>query len=151
ALLGSGDAVLAAEARALVEEYPDRFTFLEGYDEAMAHLLFAGADIYLMPSRFEPCGLTQMQAMRYGTIPVTSAVGGLVDTVVDDDVSRGNGTGFLAHDVSATGFVDALHRAVRAWRSPRRRSGIQRRGMAIDWSWDVAAREYVALYESLTE
>jgi starch synthase len=151
ALLGSGDAALAAEARALATAHADRFTFLEGYDEQMAHLLFAGADLYLMPSRFEPCGLTQMQAMRYGTIPVTSAVGGLVDTVVDDDLSRGHGTGFLAHDVSPTGFVDALHRAVRAWRSPRRRSGIQRRGMTIDWSWDVAAREYLALYESLTQ
>ncbi len=150
ALLGSGDAELASVARNLAEGRPDRFAFLEGYDEAMAHLLFAGADLYLMPSRFEPCGLTQMQAMRYGTIPVTSAVGGLVDTVVDDDTSRGHGTGFLANDVTPAGFVDALHRAARAWRSPRRRSGIQRRGMRTDWSWDGPAREYVALYEELT-
>ena len=86
AILGSGDAGLAAHLHALAAAHPDSFAFVEGYDEALSHLMFAGGDLYLMPSRFEPCGLTQMQAMRYGAIPVVTAVGGLVDTVTDADL-----------------------------------------------------------------
>ena len=85
AVLGSGDAVLADELRYLAATYPDTLAFVDGYDEALSHQLFAGGDVFLMPSRFEPCGLTQMQAMRYGAIPVVTAVGGLVDTVPDAD------------------------------------------------------------------
>ena len=85
AVLGSGDAVLADELRHLAYAYPDTLAFVDGYDEALSHRLFAGGDVFLMPSRFEPCGLTQMQAMRYGAIPVVTAVGGLVDTVPDAD------------------------------------------------------------------
>jgi starch synthase len=102
-----------------------------------------------MPSRFEPCGLAQMQAMVYGTIPVVTDVGGLHDTVLDDDRHRLKGNGFVAGSVDTAGVVDALHRAVRAWRSPRRRSGIIDRGMGADWSWDGPAAEYLALYSSL--
>ena len=88
AILGSGDAGLAAHLHHLAGEYPNSFAFVEGYDESLSHLMFAGADAYLMPSRFEPCGLTQMQAMRYGAIPIVTAVGGLVDTVLDADLDR---------------------------------------------------------------
>ncbi len=144
-VLGSGDAGLADWARWRVEQDPDRFAFHDGYDEALAHLLFAGGDLLLMPSRFEPCGLAQMQAMAYGTIPVVTPVGGLVDTVLDAD-GHPLGTGFVAADVDEAAVVDGLHRAVRAWRHPRRRRAIQRRGMRRDWSWAGPAAEFADLY-----
>lgn len=147
-LLGSGDRALSQTATALAASHPDSFRFLEGHDEPMAHRLFAGSDLFLMPSRFEPCGLAQMQAMAYGTIPVTTAVGGLVDTIIDDDAMPGSGTGFLAASPTAADLVDAVQRATAAWRSPRRRKGIQRRGMASDWSWKTSAAAYVEVYRS---
>ena len=148
-LLGSGDRNLARNAVATAAAHPDRFAFVEGYEEAFSHLLFAGADLLLMPSRFEPCGLNQMQAMRYGTVPVASAVGGLRDTVADADADPGDGTGFLAADVSVAGLVDAVHRAVRALRSPTRRRAITQRGMTTDWSWQRPAAAYLELYEGM--
>ncbi len=106
-VLGSGDRSLADWGRALAAEQPDRFHFTDGFDAAYSHRIFAGADLLAMPSRFEPCGLAQMQAMAYATIPVVTPVGGLVDTVVDDDASRGDGTGFVAATIDVTGLVDA--------------------------------------------
>lgn len=148
AILGSGDAGLAAHLRGLAAAHPDSLAFVEGYDEALSHLMFAGGDLHLMPSRFEPCGLTQMQAMRYGAIPVVTTVGGLVDTVVDADLHR-KGTGFVAGRTSSEDLVAALFRAERRLRDKRRRVAIQKRIMAIDWSWREPAREYVALYRAL--
>jgi starch synthase len=148
AVLGSGDAGLAAELHHLTSEHPDSLAFVDGYDEALAHLLFAGGDLYLMPSRFEPCGLTQMQAMRYGALPVVTSVGGLVDTVADADLHR-NGTGFVAGRATSEDFLAALFRAERRVRDRRRRSAIQKRIMRIDWSWHKPALEYLALYDEL--
>ena len=101
-----------------------------------------------MPSRFEPCGLAQMQAMAYGTIPVVTPVGGLVDTVTDADLDK-EGTGFVAAAMDESGVVDALHRSLRAWRHAGRRKAIQRRGMTPDWSWQAPAEQFVALYREL--
>ena len=148
AILGSGDAGLAAHLHDLVAAHPDSLAFVEGYDESLSHLMFAGADLYLMPSRFEPCGLTQMQAMRYGAIPVVTAVGGLVDTVADSDRHR-TGTGFVADRAATEDLLATLFRAERRVRDRRRRTAIQKRGMAIDWSWREPAREYLALYGEL--
>ncbi|HUV19901.1 MAG TPA: glycogen/starch synthase [Ilumatobacteraceae bacterium] len=148
AILGSGDAGLAAHLHALAADHSDSLAFVEGYDETLSHQMFAGGDLYLMPSRFEPCGLTQMQAMRYGAIPVVTAVGGLVDTVADADLHRG-GTGFVAGRTSSEDLLAALFRAERRMRDKRRRVAIQKRIMAIDWSWSEPAREYVALYRAL--
>lgn len=145
-LLGSGSERLSMWARQLSTEYADQFAFIEGYDLEVAHQIFAGADLFCMPSRFEPCGLAQMQAMRYGTIPVVTPVGGLVDTVVDADADDKRGTGFVAVTVDSLGVLDALHRAVVAWRVRRRRTGIQKRGMAMDWSWDVPTQQHLAAY-----
>ncbi len=149
ALLGSGERWSADWAHHLGHSYPDVIWFHEGYDRSMAHRIFAGSDLLLMPSRFEPCGLSQMQAMAYGTIPVVTPVGGLRDTVVDADDDRRKGTGFVARSVDTPGVVDALHRAVRAWRQPRRREAIQRRGMQRDWSWAEPARRHIELYEEI--
>jgi starch synthase len=148
AVLGSGDAALAAQLHDLAERYPDSLAFVEGYDESLSHLLFAGGDLYLMPSRFEPCGLTQMQAMRYGALPVVTAVGGLVDTVSDVDRHR-SGTGFVAERARSEDLLAALFRAARRIRDRRRRLAIQKRVMAIDWSWTEPARDYLALYGEL--
>ena len=145
-LLGSGSERLSMWARQLSVEYPERFAFIDGYDLEVAHQIFAGADLFCMPSRFEPCGLAQMQAMRYGTIPVVTPVGGLVDTVVDADLDPKNGTGFVALTIDSLGMLDALHRATRAWHVRRRRTGIQKRGMAVDWSWDVPTQQHLAAY-----
>jgi starch synthase len=151
AVLGSGDAVLTGELRRLAGAFPDTLTFVEGYDEGLSHLMFAGGDLFVMPSRFEPCGLTQMQAMRYGSVPVVTGVGGLVDTVIDADVARRSGTGFVAPHAAPLDLLAALFRATRQVRDRRRRATLQRRMMAIDWSWSVPAREYLALYRSLVE
>ncbi len=148
AILGTGDAGLAAHLHHLADEHADWFTFVEGYDEALSHLMFAGADLYLMPSRFEPCGLTQMQAMRYGAVPVVTAVGGLVDTVIDADLDR-QGTGFVAGRVAPEDLLAALFRAARRVKDRRRRQAMQRRMMNIDWSWTLPAGDYSALYAQL--
>ncbi len=169
-LLGSGDRALAERARDLASAFPESMRFIEDFNEGLAHRMFAGCDLLLMPSRFEPCGLTQMQAMAYGAIPVVTPVGGLRDTVVDDDGARwsrltgalaasdrgattgdstSGGNGFVAARVDARAVLDALTRAVRAWREPRRRHALQLRGMQHDWSWRDPAREYLRLYEEL--
>jgi starch synthase len=148
-ILGSGDADLAAQLHIAALEYPDNFSFVEGYDEALSHQMFAGADLYLMPSRFEPCGLTQMQAMRYGAVPVVTAVGGLVDTVVDLDSDPRHGTGVVATAPDPIAVVAAIFRAARRISDGRRRNSIQRRIMSIDWSWAGPAQKYVTIYRDL--
>jgi starch synthase len=149
-LLGSGDRALASTARRLATGHPDRFAFVEAFDEGLARRIFAGADLFLVPSRFEPAGLTQMQAMRYGSIPVVTDVGGLHDTVVDGDAEPDRGNGFVASSVTSASFREALARAVRGWRSTRRRGAMRRRGMSHDWSWRGPARSYLELYEDVT-
>jgi len=149
-ILGSGDAVLAAELRALAEAHPESLAFVEGYDEALSHLMFAGADMFLMPSRFEPCGLTQMQAMRYGTIPVVTAVGGLVDTVPDADAVA-NGLGFVADRAAPEHLLAAMFRAARRVGKKRQRVALQKRMMGVDWSWQRPAQRYADLYAELAD
>jgi starch synthase len=148
-ILGAGDADLAAQLHLAAKQHPDSFSFVEGYDEALSHQMFAGADLYLMPSRFEPCGLTQMQAMRYGAIPVVTAVGGLVDTVLDLDADPRHGTGVVATTAESTAVLAAMFRAVHRIADGRRRKSIQRRIMSIDWSWAGPAQKYVMIYRDL--
>jgi starch synthase len=148
-VLGSGDATLAAQLRDLAEALPERVAFVRAYDAALSHRITAGADLYLMPSRFEPCGLAQMQAMAYGTLPVVSDVGGLHDTVIDLDSDPENGTGIRMSTNDLAGLVDAVHRGIRAWSDTKQRKAAQRRGMTTDWSWAQPAAEYAALYESM--
>ncbi len=145
-ILGSGDAGLATWLKTLARSYPDRLAFVERFDVGLAHRITAGADLYLMPSKFEPCGLAQMQAMAYGTIPVTTRVGGLCDTVFDDDDNPEIGNGFSALDPNLGGMIDAVHRATRAWNERRRRVRIVQRGMRADWSWRGPAEAYADLY-----
>ncbi|MFN6121809.1 MAG: glycosyltransferase, partial [Actinomycetes bacterium] len=149
AVLGDGDAHLADALAAAAAAAPDRVAFRRGYDEALAHRLFAGGDLFVMPSRFEPCGLAQMQAMRYGALPVVTDVGGLHDTVVDVDANPSAGTGVTAARPTSLDLLDALHRAARAHANRPRRDAMRRRGMAIDWSWREPALAHVELYRRI--
>jgi starch synthase len=149
-VLGSGDAGLADGLRYMAEVHPDRLMFVDGYDAVLAHQIFAGSDLFAMPSRFEPCGLAQMQAMAYGTLPIVTDVGGLHDTVVDADALPEQGTGIAAHVPSAAAVTDALWRAVRLWRDEDRRRACQQRGMWVDWSWKGPAQAHVDLYHDVT-
>ena len=146
-LMGSGSPALADEARRMADAYPEHFAALTSYDDDTAHLVVAGSDLFLVPSRFEPCGLTQMQAMTCGTIPVVSAVGGLRDTVIDTDADPRAGTGYVARRPGAMELLDALHRATNGWRNVRRRAAVQRRGMTADWSWAIPAKGYHRQYQ----
>jgi starch synthase len=144
-VLGAGDASFARTLAGLAVDHPAHLAFVERYDEPLARLMFAAGDLYLMPSRFEPCGLAQMQAMRYGAIPVVTPVGGLVDTVPDIDESP-DGHGLVADSVDPVGVVSALFRAARLLADRRRHQPLVRRVMAADWSWRDPAEQYLATY-----
>jgi starch synthase len=147
-VLGSGEADLADRLTAAAAVEPEWFAFVNGYHGQFARRLHGGADLLLVPSRFEPCGLTQMQAMRYGAIPVVTDVGGLHDTVADADYEP-DGTGFRAPEATSVAFTSALFRASRHLASARRRNILSARGMKLDWSWSGPAQEYAQLYERL--
>lgn len=148
-ILGSGERQISDHARDLSVSAPDTVFFRDGFDDVLAHKIFAGADLLAMPSVFEPCGLSQMQAMEYGTIPIVNAVGGLRDTVIDADFDPSSGTGFVSESVDTAGFLDALHRAARAWNKLDRRRVIQRNGMSTDWSWQNPALRHIEVYEGI--
>jgi starch synthase len=112
----------------------------------MAHLIEGGADMFLMPSRFEPCGLNQMYSLRYGTVPVVRAVGGLADTVTDYAPDRPDSTGFVFRDYTPAALLFALERALSLFGDHRRWKALQLAGMGKDHSWDRSAREYVTIY-----
>ena len=131
----------------LGRKYPDRISVRLAYDNRLAHKIEAGADIYLMPSRYEPCGLNQIYSLKYGTVPIVRRTGGLADTVVDADEDPGEGTGFKFHGYEAAELSDAVSRALAAWADRKRWEGIVRRAMEMDFSWGPSAREYAELYE----
>lgn len=149
AVLGAGQAALTEKLRRAAERQPRELAFVEGYDEGLSHLLIAGADLLLMPSRFEPCGLTQMQAMRYGTLPVVTDVGGLHDTVCDLDEEPARGTGWRATAPTPDAVADAVRRAVAGWHRPDVRRAAQLRGMTADWSWREPASRHLSLYRTI--
>jgi starch synthase len=139
-LLGSGDREHERALRAIAGRHPGRIAVQVGFDEQLAHLIEAGADLFLMPSRYEPCGLNQMYSQRYGTPPIVRATGGLADTV-EDGV-----TGFVFAEASSAALAAAARRALAAYREPGRWQALQRAGMARDFSWSAAARRYADLY-----
>jgi starch synthase len=145
-VLGSGDHGVQEGLSHLQRRDPDRFSVRFAYDEGLAHKVMAGCDLFLMPSRSEPCGLTQMYALRYGTVPVVRSTGGLVDTVEPFDAAKGTGTGFRFDTPDGTGLMWALDQALAAWRDRAAWKGLMCRGMACEFSWDRSARDYVDLY-----
>jgi starch synthase len=144
-MIGSGEPHYEAQWRDLASSHPDRVAAVIGFDERLAHLLEAGSDMFLMPSRFEPCGLNQLYSFRYGTVPIVRATGGLRDTVVDAAQPEGNGVVFDSSTPNA--LVEAVQRALALYGDRRRWQALQKAGMATDPSWDVSVREYVKVYE----
>ena len=143
ALLGKGEAHLERALATAASRHPGRVAVATGFDEGLAHLIEAGADLFLMPSRFEPCGLNQMYSQRYGTPPVARATGGLADTILDGE------TGFLFERAETSALTAAVRRAVAAWREPGRWREMQGAAMRRDFSWAAAARRYADLYSRL--
>ena len=148
ALLGSGRHDYERAMQRLAGERPDRMRALIGFDEGLAHRLEAGGDLFLMPSSFEPCGLNQMYSLRYGTVPVVRAVGGLADTVEDYD-GKSRGSGFTFREYSPGALLTALRRALDVFRDGAAWRGLQDRGMALDFSWARSAEHYQELYRRL--
>ncbi len=149
AVQGTGDGVLEDALRGAAAQHPRQVALHVGYDEPRAHRLVAGADVIVVPSRFEPCGLTQMYGLRYGTLPLVRRVGGLADTVVDADeaaLADDRATGFVFDQAQPGALEAALLRAMALYRDPPRWQAVMRRAMAQEFTWTVAAREYLGLY-----
>jgi starch synthase len=147
AVLGTGEPALEQVLRAAAAAHPGRVAFADRFDEALSHRFYAGADAFVMPSRFEPCGLAQLYALRYGTPPVVRRTGGLADTVTD--AAEPGGDGFVFDEATPAALGGALARAIEAWREPGRWSSLVRRGMAAVYGWDAPAAAYEDLYRSL--
>lgn len=146
-LLGSGDPETQIQLEALKPQFEGRFNAHIGYDEKLSHIVYAGADFLLMPSRVEPCGLNQMYALRYGTIPIVRRIGGLKDTVTDIDEK--DGFGICHENTSVSDISTAIERALALFKDQKSYKTIQTKIMSIDHSWDVSARDYINLYNSL--
>lgn len=147
--LGTGERRYEELFRALAEHFPRRAAAKIGYDDALAHQIEAGADIFLMPSRYEPCGLNQIYSLRYGTVPVVRATGGLDDTIEEFDPQRGTGTGFKFASYSGRAMLDGVRRALHYYQDEAKWNLIQRNGMAKDFSWKASAAEYAKLYAAV--
>jgi starch synthase len=146
-LLGNGDRDLEFRFTQIAKEYHKRCFVHIGFQEALSHLIEAGSDFFLMPSRFEPCGLNQMYSMRYGTLPIARATGGLVDTIENFSEKEKTGTGFLFQDLADSALYNSIHLACSLYRDhPEIIGAMRRRAMERDFSWSTSAKQYVAVY-----
>jgi starch synthase len=145
--LGTGDAKHERKLRALAQRFPARMALKIAYDNRLAHKVEAGADLFLMPSRYEPCGLNQIYSLRYGTVPVVRATGGLDDTVESFDARSGQGTGFKFREYSGPALLQAVREALAAYEDKAAWRRLQVSGMAKDYSWNASAAEYGRLYQ----
>jgi starch synthase len=146
-ILGTGEPRYQDMFRAMADAHPDRIAVDIGFDEGLAHLVEAGADMFLMPSQWEPCGLNQMYSLRYGTVPIVRGVGGLADTVTDYAPGRRGATGFVFEEYTSAALLAALTRALELFKDRRKWRTLQVAGMKQDHSWDRSAREYVKIYD----
>lgn len=150
AILGSGEKKYEQTLRHWNSLYPERLALNLGYDEALAHLIEAGSDVFLMPSRFEPCGLNQMYSQRYGTVPIVRCVGGLADTVEDANtvnLATGKASGVVFQESSADALLQAIHRALDLYNNKPQWTKVQKTGMLKDFSWKQSAKKYLELYD----
>jgi starch synthase len=149
-ILGTGEQTIQQKLMRAMNQYPEKLSVHLSFDEALAHRIEAGADLFLMPSRYEPCGLSQLYSLRYGTIPVVRKTGGLADTVVDatpSNIASGKATGFVFEAANGHSLLTTLRLALHLYKDRSLWEKIMRTAMAADFSWDRSAREYVKLYE----
>jgi starch synthase len=146
-ILGTGETETEIALQELKTLYPKNCNVFIGYDEALAHLIYAGADFLLMPSRVEPCGLNQLYAIRYGTVPVVRSTGGLKDTVID--IADEGGYGIRFNNVSVNDISASITRAIVLYKDAKKMQLLRKRMMGLDFSWYRSAKEYIDLYESL--
>jgi len=149
--LGTGEDEYEELFKYLAERYKNQVAVRIAYDNVLAHKIEAGADMFLMPSRYEPCGLNQIYSLRYGTVPLVRATGGLDDTIEEYDPAKGEGTGFKFAAYSGSELLEALFRALTAFRDPPKWKKLMQNGMGKDFSWNSSAREYARLYEELID
>ena len=148
-ILGTGDEKYHRWLEAEAPKFQGKLGVKIAFDNRLAHLMEAGADMFLMPSRFEPCGLNQIYSMKYGTIPVVRATGGLADTVTPVGDSKAPGTGFVFTDYTPEAFLKAIHTGLNAYANKDLWRRIMEHAMSQDFSWKVSARKYLELYKSL--
>ena len=146
-VLGTGQHKYHEMFEAAAKRHPDKLAVNLAFDNALAHLIEAGSDMFLMPSRYEPCGLNQLYSLRYGTIPVVRATGGLADTIADFKPESGKGTGFVFKQYSAEALLEAIKRAVAQFGDAEAWSGLVANAMAADFSWSASAKHYIDLYD----
>jgi starch synthase len=150
-VLGTGQKEYHTMLEKAAKKYPQKMAVLLGFDDELAHWIEAGCDIFLMPSRYEPCGLNQMYSLKYGTVPVVRATGGLDDTIDDVNTSRGTGTGYKFERYEAGELLDAIRRALAGYANHTLWRKIMKNGMASDYSWEASARQYIHLYRGLSK
>jgi starch synthase len=146
-ILGSGDKSYEELFQRLNKQFPAKIAVKVAYDNALAHKIEAGADMFLMPSRYEPCGLNQIYSLKYGTVPIVRATGGLDDTIEPWDARTGKGTGFKFHDYNGEALLLTVKQALQAYRDQTSWQALMRNGMGKDFSWNASAREYGKVYE----
>lgn len=148
-ILGTGDPGYEATLKKMAKDNPKQLFVEVGFNDQLAHMIYAAADIFMMPSRFEPCGIGQLISFKYGTVPVVSRTGGLVDTVRDARRDRSKGNGFVFYPCSSRDFLGALDEAFEVYKDKRRWADMVRRLMRLNFSWKESARQYLALYEKV--
>jgi starch synthase len=148
-ILGAGEAKIENDLRAAAGRYPSFFRLRIAFDESLAHKIYAGSDMFLIPSRYEPCGLTQMYSLKYGTVPIVRATGGLDDSIQEFDPAAGAGNGFKFAEAEPSALLGAVRRAVSLYGQPPVWTNLVRNAMACDFSWERAAAEYLGLYRKI--
>jgi starch synthase len=149
--LGNGDKQYEEMFTRLQKQFPQKIAVKVAYDNAVAHKIEAGSDMFLMPSKYEPCGLNQIYSLKYGTVPIVRATGGLDDTIEPWDARTGKGTGFKFSDYSGESLLLTIKQALQAFRDQSSWQTLMRNGMSKDFSWDASAKEYVRIYERVRQ
>jgi starch synthase len=149
--IGSGDKIYEEMFKRLSKQFPHKIAMKVAYDNALAHKIEAGSDMFLMPSRYEPCGLNQIYSLKYGTVPIVRATGGLDDTIEPWDPRTGRGTGFKFTDYNGEALLLTIREALKAYRDQTTWQTLMRNGMSRDFSWNASAKEYVRVYERVRQ
>ncbi len=150
-VLGDGDSRYKEMIKNLSEKFPEKIKYFFEFDSELPHLVFAGSDALLMPSKFEPCGITQMQAMKYGCIPIVRKTGGLASTVNDFNPRKNEGTGFVFEDYDPMSLYTAITRAYATFETKNHWNKIVKRAMKNDFSWKYSAKRYLLLFHQILE